>query len=100
VDDAQDMISSEVPGAIQVKSFNLESTNINTISLSQDGNTMIACSCPSFAQSATRCKHMFLVNRIDQILFPDIAHQQPTNQAPQSPPPTGDPEEVDRAIAM
>jgi hypothetical protein len=74
VDDAQDMISSEVPDAIQVKSFNLESTNIYTISLSQDENTMIACSCPSFAQSATKCKHMFLVNQIDQILLPDTTH--------------------------
>ncbi|KAI8327871.1 hypothetical protein BC941DRAFT_248617 [Chlamydoabsidia padenii] len=81
------MIYDEEHGIIKVKSFNLEIDLVYTITLSENENSMVSCTCFSFARGATRCKHMFLVNRVHPILFPDIVHlqhvkvsiQQPTN---------------------
>ncbi|SAL98738.1 hypothetical protein [Absidia glauca] len=102
-DDASGMINSDVPGMVKVKSFDLEPDIIYDITLSEDENTMVACTCPSFTQSQTRCKHMFLVNRVHQILFPDIIHQQ-SSQGP-TPTPTNnqqqtDPDGLSRALTI
>jgi hypothetical protein len=42
----------------------------------EETNTMISCNCPDAIRSGALCKHMFLVNRMERIGFPETANHQ------------------------
>jgi hypothetical protein len=69
---------------IQVASFpGSANPTTHTITLQvQDMNVMQGCSCPDFVASHSVCKHMYLANRIEMVLFPqDIRGPAITNRA-------------------
>ncbi|KAI8329833.1 hypothetical protein BC941DRAFT_191717 [Chlamydoabsidia padenii] len=72
------MINSNEVGIIKVNSFSPLSDEVYTITLDEeDKNVIVSCTSYAFVRNGTRCKHMFLVNRMDRILFPTTLHQPP-----------------------
>lgn len=66
------MIHSDTTTQLQAHSFDPNNDNSYTTSLDEDSNTMGSCNYPDAIRSGTLCKHMFLVNRIGRIGFPEL----------------------------
>jgi hypothetical protein len=67
------MIHSHTTGQLQVRSFDSNNDNSYVITINEEANAMISCNCPDAIRSGTLCKHMFLVNRMERIGFPEQA---------------------------
>jgi hypothetical protein len=70
------MIHSHTANELQARSFDHNNDNNYTIPINEETNTMISCNCPDAIRSGALCKHMFLVNRMERIGFPETANHQ------------------------
>ena len=72
---AVDLIVWQDENHVMIKSFT-DPESVYTIAL-DDHSTMITCTCPDFVQRGAMCKHMYLLNRIENVNLPIVQYSSP-----------------------